>query len=210
MNVKRICLSIALLLGFSLPGCMADSSRPEITVSQFVLSYEPVSAAAAAPFNDFLRIERFTAAREFSDQAMVFQPQPYARQPYVYHRWRAYPADLVTDMLLRDFRHSSLFAGVMSYQNPGPYRYRLEGSVEEFYQEDLGGSSQAVLGLNITLSDVSRQELPLRLVFQKPYRAVVAMSEQSAPALAQAMSQALRQISSELTADMAAALQARQ
>ena len=201
MITRHLYLTVLTLCALLLGGCLGGGERPEITINQYTLSYEPICLPAGS-LDDIIRVERFTSAREFNVLEMIYQPRPFTRHPHYYQRWRAYPADLVTDSLIRDLRQCSLFTAVMSYQNPGPVHYSLEGSVEEFFEENLGENSRAVLTLNLTLLDLQHQESGRRLVYQKTYRTTAPLTERNPLALAAAMSSALQEASRQIMADM--------
>jgi ABC-type uncharacterized transport system auxiliary subunit len=140
---------------------------------------------------------------------MVYQPQPFKSETYNYSRWRANPGYLVSDYLLRDFRDSHLFNAVFGPSSDGRYRYFLEGGVEEFQEIDEPDGWKAALALTVTLLDVSVEELPQRVVFQKKYRALEPMPEKTPQGLAQGMSKAMQQLSARIINDTYQAIRQR-
>lgn len=193
-------LLLALLLGAA--GCLGLSQRPAVMVEQYTLEYPPPQPGGAASLPVGLLVERFSLAADYSGQAMLYRPADFRRQAYQYHRWRANPADLVTDYLLRDLVSSGLFAGVFSHRQPSPVRFRLQGGVREFLEVDGDGGPQAVVEVSLSLLDNDYPDLPRRLVFQRIYRQAAAMAETSAPALARGMSQAMAELSQRLRDDL--------
>lgn len=194
----------ALALGAA--GCLGLNQRPAVMVEQYTLEYPPPQPEGAATIQVGVMVERFSLAADYSGQAMVYRPEDFRRQVYQYHRWRANPADLVTDYLLRDLVSSGLFAGVFSYRQPAPARFRVQGGVREFLEVDGEGGPRAVLEASVSLLDQDYQDLPRRLVFQRVYRQSAAMGEASAPALARGMSQAMEKLSRRLLAELRQAI----
>jgi len=192
-------------LAFLLAGCFGG--QPGRMVEQYALDYAPAAPQEAAPLPEAITVERFSRAQLYSTTAMVYQEEPYQRNQYLYHHWRVNPADLVTDCLLRDLRSAAIFRGVFSYRNAESSRYRLAGAVEEF--QEFGGKEgrQAVLSLNITLFDTTRQELPDRIMFQKNYRIVEPLEGDTPRELAKGMSRALAKASELLLTDIYQAVQ---
>lgn len=193
---------LLLVLALGAAGCLGLGQRPAVMVEQYTLEYPPPQPGGVAALPVGLLVERFSLAAEYSGQAMIYRPEDFRRQAYQYHRWRANPADLVTDYLLRDLVSSGLFAGVFSHRQPSPARFRLQGGVREFLEVDGNGGPQAVVEVSLSLLDGDYPDLPRRLVFQRVYRQTATMAEASAPALARGMSQAMAELSQRLRDDL--------
>lgn len=195
MMVKALLLALVLAAA---AGCSALSPKPAVMVEQYTLEYPPPSAAGLQPVAAGILVERFNLARQYDGQGMVYRPEAYRRQVYNYHRWRANPADLVADYLVRDLQASGLFSGIFTNLKPGLARFALQGGVREFMEVDENGGSKAVVEVELTLMDEDRRGLPQRLVFQRSFRQEAAMPEASAPELARAMSQAMAKLSAQV------------
>jgi len=187
-------LPVLILL---LIGC----GKPPMLVHQYILEYPAPVMGGKTKSPEAVKIGLFSVAQAFNTNNMVYQPQPFKSQTYNYSRWRANPGYLVTDYLLRDFRDSHLFNAVFGPGSSGRYRYSLEGGVEEFQELDEPDGWKAVLALTVTLLDVSQEELPQRVVFQKTYRAVEPMPEKTPDGLARAMSRAMEHLSARIITD---------
>jgi ABC-type uncharacterized transport system auxiliary subunit len=178
-------------------------------VHQYMLEYPAPVLAKKAKSPETVKVSLFSVAQAFNTNNMVYQPQPYKSETYNYSRWRANPGYLVTDYLLRDFRDSHLFNAVFGPGSSGRFRFALEGGVEEFQELDEPDGWKAVLALTVTLLDVSQEELPQRVVFQKNYRAVEPMPEKTPQGLAQGMSKAMEHLSARIIADTYEAIRQR-
>jgi uncharacterized lipoprotein YmbA len=196
---------LVILLVLLLEGC----SKPPMLVRQYILDYPAPVPVSQAKIPAAIRVKQFSVAQAFNTNAMVYQPQPFRSETYNYSRWRVNPGYQVTDYLLRDLRQARLFKAVYGPENTGRYRFQLEGGVEDFQELDEPGGWQAVLGLTVTLLDVSQTKLPRRVVFQKNYRAVEPMPEKTPQGLAQAMSRAMARLSARIMADTAQAARQR-
>jgi ABC-type uncharacterized transport system auxiliary subunit len=192
---------LALLLLPLLDGC----GHPPMLVHRYILDYPAPVLAPQAKIPAALRVKQFSVAQAFNTKAMVYQPQPFRSETYNYSRWRVNPGYLVTDYLLRDLREARLFEAVYGPESTGRYRFQLEGGVEDFQELDEPGGWQAVLGLTVTLLDLSQTKVPQRVVFQKNYREVEPMPEKTPRGLAQAMSQAMARLSARIITDTAQA-----
>ncbi|MEJ2670982.1 MAG: ABC-type transport auxiliary lipoprotein family protein [Deltaproteobacteria bacterium] len=188
---------------------LAGCGKPPMLVHQYILEYPAPVLSGRAKSPEAVKIGLFSVAQAYNTKHMVYQPQPFKSETYNYSRWRTNPGYLVTDYLLRDFRDSHLFTAVFGPGSVGKYRFSLQGGVDEFQELDEPDGWQAALGLTITLLDVSKQELPQRIVFQKNYRVVEPMLSKTPQGLAQAMSQAMRHLSERIILDTYNAIQRR-
>ena len=80
--------------------------------------------------------------------------------------------------------------------------------IEELYEQEERGGSKAVLALNVTLLNRSRQNTGSRLIFQKNYRSVQALETGDAESMARAMSKAMEALSREIILDTYQAMKA--
>jgi ABC-type uncharacterized transport system auxiliary subunit len=192
----------ALWLSLLLTGC----GKPPMLIHQYILEYPAPVLSGKTKSPEAVHVGLFSVAQAFNTQNMVYQPQPYKSDTYNYSRWRANPGYLVTDYLLRDFRDAHLFTAVFGPGSSGKYRYSLEGGVEEFQEVDEPGGWKAALALTVTLLDVSQEELPQRVVFQKQYRTAEPMPAKTPQGLAEAMSQALEHLSARIITDTCEAI----
>lgn len=183
---------------FLLAGC----GKPPTLVQRYILEYPSPVVSGAAKIGEVIKVELFSVAQVYNSPAMLYQPHPFKSDAYNYHRWRVNPGNMVTDYLLRDLRNSGLFKAALPYGSSGKSRFLLEGGVEEFQETDKPDGWQAALTLNITLLDLSRQELPQRVIFQKNYRTVEPLTEQTPKGLAQGMSRAMARLSAQIIGDV--------
>jgi ABC-type uncharacterized transport system auxiliary subunit len=179
----------------------AGCGKPPMLVQQYILDYPAPVLRGQAKIPAAVKVGLFSVAQAFNTNAMVYQPQPFKSETYNYSRWRANPGYLVTDYLLRDFRDSRLFTAVFGPSGSGDFRFLLEGGVDDFQELDEPDGWKAALGLTVTLLDLSQQELPQRIVFQKNYRALEPMPDKTPQGLAQAMSRALEHLSARILTD---------
>lgn len=199
MTPAVLLTALLILTAWLAPGC---GGGPNMTVYQWTLEYPPPRTAEAAPLPAVLKLARFTANQAYMDADMIYSQDALQRKSYVYNRWRVSPADLVGDILLRDFRRARIFRAVFSHRQRGKARFRLEGAVQRFLEDDQGPRRLAVLRVNLTLLDYKYKDILKRVVFQKDYQAQAAMPTKNAAGLAQAMSRAMREISGKILADV--------
>lgn len=190
----------AALLALVAAGC----GRAPVLVNQFILEYPAPQLPGQSPVPEAIKVQQFAVAEAFNTTAMLYRPNPYQRQAYVYNRWRITPGPLVTDCLVQDLRHSRLFKAVLTEDSPDRARFRVEGGVTEIQEEDDPGGWQAVLSLSVTLLDTRfpTKEVSKRVVFQKSYQAAEPMLEKTPQGLAQGISRAMSRLSQQVIADL--------
>ena len=188
---------------------LAACGKPPALINRYVLEYPPPPVARLAPLDTGLKVELFAVDEAINRQEMVYKENPYKTGAYQYNRWRTEPGYLVTDYLTRDLRDSKLFCAVFSYDRSGAGRFRLEGGVAEFQENDLPGPWQAALTLNITLLDTDKENIADKVVLQRTYQAREPMPAKTPQGLAEAMSSAMQKVSRQIIDDVYRAVKTR-
>jgi ABC-type uncharacterized transport system auxiliary subunit len=180
---------------------LAGCGKPPVTVNKYLLEYPAPELPRRSPVTEGLKVELFSTAQAFNSQAMVYRPSVYESEVYRYHRWRVNPGTMVTDFLLRDLRQSGLFKAIFGYDSTARPRFVLEGAVEEFQEVDEREVWRAVLAVNVTLLDTTKEEITQKVLFQKNYRAAESLTDKTPQGLADAMSRAMQKLSEQVISD---------
>jgi len=187
----------ALLLG----GCAAGAKTSAAAVRQYALEYPSPAFGNLEPVSDSIRVEPLSIARAFSNASMVYRSRPFVYGDDAYNRWKIKPSVMISDLLLRDMKSAGLFGGVFSGSDAESGDYALGGVIEELYEQEERDGGKAVLSLNVTLLNRSRQNAGSRLIFQKNYRSVQALETGDAESMARAVSKAMEALSREIILD---------
>jgi ABC-type uncharacterized transport system auxiliary subunit len=198
-----------LLLAAFLLLLSACGGSPPVYVHQYMLSYPPPSPAAPPPLPAVLKVERFESMPLMNTQRMLIVSGPQEMTHYQYHRWRGYPADMVSGLLARDLLASRRYTAVFGPASTQMPRFRLEGGVLQFVEQNQGGGVSARLQIEAALMDYHQRGALKRVVFQKSYAKSVPMGSSQAADLARALSRAMAQIAPQVLADIEAAVAAR-
>lgn len=191
---------LILLLSFLfLPGC-TGMKQPPMKIDYYTLEYDAAPVPAAAPLPVVLKIDRFSAAPEYNTDRMVYRDSSFRRATYYYHKWHAYPADLVTFFLSRDLAGSGRFKGVLPPLAGTASTHVLQGSVEEFLEWDEGASWQAVVTVNIVLAGSAEIDAAGRILLQRRFTSREDCADRTPAAVAGAMSRAMARLSAEIGA----------
>jgi len=203
----RLPLAVFLIVTISFSAGCLKRSGPSTIVEKYTFEYPSPDFTGTAQTGQTIKIERFSVARAYNSQAMVFRPAPYQLDSYASNRWMINPGDMVSDYLLRDLRNSGLFKAVFSFRDLEDARYVLEGSVDEFLEIDSADTRTAAITLSITLFDLSRTGVANRLLFQKKYQATEPITENTPTGLARAMSSGMAKLSAQIIHDTLQATQ---
>jgi ABC-type uncharacterized transport system auxiliary subunit len=196
--VVTLSLILFLLAALLLSGC----GKPPALINRYILDYAPPVLPKLPPVDAGIKVGLFAVDETINRQEMVYRVNPYRTGTYWYNRWRANPGHLVTDYLTRDLRDSRLFKVVFSDDVSGTARFRLEGGVVEFQENNSPGLWQASLLLNITLLDTEQENITDRVMFQRSYRTQEPMLTKTPEGLAAAMSSAMQQLSRQIIDDV--------
>ncbi|MEE8398983.1 MAG: ABC-type transport auxiliary lipoprotein family protein [Desulfobacterales bacterium] len=199
---KQSALLIVSAVILTVSGC-SSLQQPVRKIDYYTLEYQPTSAGSPSPLPVSIQIDRFQVSPAYDANRMIYSEEPFKRDAYVYHKWRANPGDLVTYFLARDLRKSSRFASVFSLKSRLTASHILEGAVDEFYEHDGDDAWHAVLALDITLIKNKEPDISKRVIFQKQYRETQRCAQKHPRALAEAMSKAMGIISGKITNDIA-------
>jgi cholesterol transport system auxiliary component len=197
------------MLSMVLMGGCSFGAKPSYKVNQYTLEYPSPVMKELASVNELIKVEQFSVSQTFNTSAMVYKEGANLRNVDPYNRWRTKPGEMIVEYLVRDLRNCGLFRAVISYDDSMETRYLLEGQVDEFLEASEKDGRRAVLGLNVTLFDLTKRSTAERVLFQRDYQAVEPCSERTPAALAQGMSRAMEKISRQIILDLRDAVQNR-
>lgn len=188
-------------------GCAPNAKAPILT-RHYALEYAPPAIEGAAPLEESIKVETLSVVRTYTGSSMIYRSGPFEYSQDAYRRWRTKPADMITDLLVRDLRRSGFFQGVFSSWEQESGSYVLSGTIEELYESEESGGSRAVVGLYVTLTDPKALGSGKRILIQKSYQAVRDMDGKGGAHLAKAASLALEAVSREIITDAYRAISA--
>ncbi len=197
MKQKGLLIFALLLLIVS-----CATGRTAKTAEYYLLDYPPPVSDETTRLDHILKVEKFSIVQLFNSNTMARRKESFALDLFPSVRWKANPAALVTDSLVRDFRYSGSFRAVFSYGDTEMTRFNLEGSVAEFAEiEDKEGPKTSLI-LNISLLDRDRREGPSRIIFQKNYSHAAICTEKGPRGLARGLSESMERLSRQIISDV--------
>jgi len=202
-NLTLFLSSMVLITSCSL------GARPSYKVNHYTLEYPSPFLRGLSSINELVKVEQFSVAQTFNTSAMVYKEGPNLRNVDPYSRWRTKPGEMAAEYLARDLRNCGLFRAVISRDDSTETRYLLEGQVDEFLEADEEDGRKAVLGLNVTLLDLTKRNTAEKVIFQRDYKVVEPYVEKTPAALAQGMSRAMEKVSKQIILDLQDAVKSR-
>lgn len=194
----RMCLVAAALAS---AGCF-PAAAPAPPVHDYRLEYaSPMLGESALPA--VVRVIPFGAAAVYDREAIVYRENAYATGTYVYHRWMANPASMVSDLLARDLAASGAYRAVP--RGLVASDFSLDGELEEIEERMTDAGRGAHLRLRVILQR-ARGASAEPVVFTAAYEADEACRGETAADFVAAMSRALEQISARLQRDVYGAI----
>jgi ABC-type uncharacterized transport system auxiliary subunit len=198
--------SLFVMIAALLFSACAGVGKPAPRVDYYTLEYTPPVKANRYEVIPFaIKIRRFQVSPLYNSNKIIYRDKPFARNEYYYRQWRANPGDTITYLLKRDLQQSSLFKAVFSHEDRFSCEYLLEGSVDEFFEQDTPDSWEAVLSITVALIKENEPDVSKRVIFQKTYRARTPCRQKN-KSLSEAMSLAMAQVSEQVIGDIVRAL----
>jgi cholesterol transport system auxiliary component len=189
------CISLVLA------ACL-DLKQPRSKIEYYTLEYDPPVPDHHPPLSEPIRVNQFTVSPIYNTNRIIYREGLFKREAYVYHKWRANPANVVTYLLRRDLQQSGLFEAVVSRDSRLPSAYVLEGSVDEFLEWNKKSGWEAYLSLSITLMRENEPDINNKILFQKNYFSTKPCRQKNPGALAESMSLAMSEISAQIMLDI--------
>ena len=200
MKKCSLLLIVALVAGLTW-SCIGGSVS-QTQVKRYMLDYPSPRMEDLAPLDTVIKVERFTASPPYDQKLIVYREHSYERNVYHYERWWVSPPDMLADFIARDFRSQKLYRGVLRYDSPGQARFRIEGDLIGFLEEDAPEAWYAVLTVDVVLADRKSKDSSTWVVWQKNYHVREKCDGEGPKKLVEAMSRAVANFSAQLSRDV--------
>lgn len=166
-------------------GCTSLSPIPTTPIEYYTLS--KVAQTQVAPHQSMhaLVLTKPTSHAAYRYATMAYLQTPYHLSYFINHRWVAPPSTLILPLLAESLRNTRGFHAVEeNYQTVMP-KWQLHTHILSMYYDYSEKPTRAKLKLQMTLSDVDKQQVIASMAFEKeqvvktadPYGGVVAMNE---------------------------------
>lgn len=159
---------------------------------------------------DTLMVYRFLLADTVDVRELVITEAKGEGRLEQRHRWEQNPADMVTDLIIRDMKSSGLFDKTVDQSSSEQYRYALECTLLKLQGRKSGGKAWADLEAEVTLLDFESGWGAKAAIMKKHYKIEAPGLNDSPESIVAAINQAVRILSNRIRADARSALEKRE
>ncbi len=189
-----------------LAGC-ALRSRESITYHVF--DYPTPAREYKPPIPDTLMVYRFLPASSVDTESLVVTRSSEAKQSATLHRWKEDPADMITDLVVRDLENSGLFEKTVDQLSTVRYRYALEATIRKLQGIITEDKAKALLEVKATLTDFEAPAGTEKYLLKKLYKIEVPSRDTTPNSIIKALDLAVKELSEGLQADIRVALESK-
>lgn len=184
-------------------GCTLKSRE---AIIYHALDYPSPDKEPKVSVRDTLMIYRFLLDDAVETDSLVISETKEPGESTRRHRWNENPADMITELIMRDIENSGLFQKTIDLSSSTPYRYALEGTIKKFQGTISGGKASALLEVEATLTDFDPPPGRGKSLFSRVYRIEVPSKDASPDSIIKALNESTRQLSERLRADIKGAM----
>jgi ABC-type uncharacterized transport system auxiliary subunit len=186
-----------------LAGC-ALRSRDMITYHIF--DYPSPVKEIQSPIPGTLMIYRFLPASSVDIDALAVSQSPGTEKAALLHRWEDNPADMITELVLRDLDSSGLFEKTVDQLSSARYRYALEGIIRNLQGTVTDGKGKALIAIEATLIDFEGRVGLEKNLLKKLYKIEIPSQDATPDSIIKALSLAVKEFSERLRDDIRSAV----
>jgi ABC-type uncharacterized transport system auxiliary subunit len=197
---------VGLLCILGIVSICANCAWRAKALTYYALEYPSPQKEAGAPIPDTLMVYRFLLARSVSMESLMISESKAGQKSNSTYNWEENPADMITELVLRDFQSSNLFDRTVDQLSPALYRYALEGSIRDLQGVIRDGKAVAVLHMDATLTDFEPAKGGARTLMKKDYLIELPCADTSPESIMKALNSAVKQFSERLRHDIRSAI----
>jgi ABC-type uncharacterized transport system auxiliary subunit len=205
--VKRtivLTITIAIVKAFILLAGCALSSREAVIYHSF--NYPSPSRENEQVVPETVMVYNFLLDPAVEMHTLVITYSKDGEKSIMRHRWQDNPADMITELVLRDLDNAGLFEKTVDQLSTTRYRYALEGVIRNLQGVVRNGSSSALIEIEATLIDFDAPLGTDKNLLKKTYRIETPSTNDKPESMVAAFNQGLREFSAQLRKDIRAVL----
>ncbi len=186
-----------------LAGC-ALKHRDMITYH--ALDYPAPVKETKPPIPGTLMVLRFLPASSVDIDYLVIS-QSSKPEKSALHHWEDNPADMITELVVRDLDSSGLFEKTVDQLSNARYRYALEGTIRDLQGVIQDGKGKAVVAVEATLTDFEARAGRDKNLLKKFYKIEVPLPDTTPNSIVKGLDLGVKELSEGLRNDIRAALE---
>ncbi len=159
------------------------------------------------PIPGTLMVYRFIPASSVDINSLVVTRSSGSKQSVMLHRWEENPADMITDLVVRDLENFELFEKTVDQLSTVRYRYALEATIRKLQGNITDGKASALLEVEATLTDFEAPAGGEKTLLKKDYKIEIPSQDTSSNSIIKALDLAVKKLSEDLRADIRVAVE---
>jgi ABC-type uncharacterized transport system auxiliary subunit len=201
----EIALKIIVIVGFFvfLAGC-AITTRDMVMYHTFNYPSPPRENEPGVP--ETVMVYNFLLDPTVEMDALAISYSKDGQTSIMKHRWQDNPADMITELVLRDLANAGLFEKAVDQLSTARYRYALEGVIHNLQGMVRNGKSSALIEIEATLVDFDAPPGKDKNLLKKTYRIEIPSTDDKPESMVAALNLGLRDFSAQLRTDIRTAL----
>jgi ABC-type uncharacterized transport system auxiliary subunit len=188
-----------------LAGCAA---RHREMTAYHALEYPAPAKETNSPIPGTLMVYRFLPVSSVDIDVLVISQASRSEKSTLQH-WDDNPADMITELVVRDFASSGLFEKTVDQLSTARYRYALEGTIRSFRGSIENGKGKALLAIEATLTDFEARMGLDKNVLKKRYKIEVPTQDTKPDSIIKGLDLAVKEFSERLRNDIRASLESK-
>lgn len=193
-----------LSVGILVSGCAALTGD---AIRYHVFDYPSPQRDVTSTIPETLMVYRFLLADSVDVRELTVSESQGDGRVLERHRWEQNPADMVTELIIRDIKSSGLFEKTVDQSSSSQYRYALEGTLLKLQGRKSGGRAWADLEAEVTLLDFESGWGAKTSIMKKHYTMEAPSINNTPESIVAAINQAVRTFSNRVRSDIRSALE---
>jgi ABC-type uncharacterized transport system auxiliary subunit len=191
---------LALIVCIGMVAYSGCSGIHQQKIIYYAFNYPSPEKEITESLPDTMMVYRFLLDRSVPlDALIVVKAKEKSATAY---KWEENPADMISELLIRDLQSSGLFHRTVDQLSNVRYRYALEGTIQKLHGIIRDGKGSAVLEADISLTDFDAPPGELKTILKKKYEVEVPSTDTTPESIVQAMNSAVKQVSARLRTDI--------
>jgi len=201
-RLRRPRFLIVLLTLLGLCGSCVYTSREGIIYHAFDYPLAQKNKSSRASIPETIMIYRFLLSQSVGIDSLVISKSKGQDQSSPLHRWQENPADMVTELVLRDFENAGLFEKTVDQLSSARYRYALEGTITDLRGLIRDDKAAALIEAEVSLTDFESRAGAKKNLMKRRYRIEVPSSGTDPASIVRALNIAVKDLSERLRRDV--------
>ena len=176
-------------------------------ITYHAFDYPSPAKEATPPIPGTLMVYRFLPASSVDIDSLVISQSSGPEKSALLHRWEENPADMITELVVRDLDSSGLFEKTVDQLSSARYRYALEGTIRNLQGIIADGKGKALIAVDASLTDFEARMGADKNLLKKLYRIEVPSQDATPDSIIKALNLAVKELSDRLRDDIRAALE---